>query len=303
MKFYYSFIKFITLCLLPIICLACSQDKNPEGEAAQPPKLFKVHGIIQEIKPEDMRIIIDHEEIPGYMGAMIMPFNVKKSTSLSGLAPGDGIHFDYRVEELQSWIENISLTGNKGAIKAPGDGGPVEASNNGLAINSQLPDYHFIDENGTPVKLSDYRGGPVALTFVFTRCPVPEYCPAMMRKFSKVTKTLEAAPDAPASWTLLTISFDVDYDTPEIMRTWGKIFGFKSGHSWHLLSSEKDSDTIKKISADVDLKFGENKGSYQHNLRTVILDATGKIRHVFTDETWSSDDLIAKMKDAAAPPK
>jgi protein SCO1/2 len=303
MKNYKLTIKIVSLCSLLLTGVACDPGEKPvvaTEQPSKPSKQFKVHGIIQEIKPGDQTVIVDHAEIPGYMGAMIMPFKVKEAAELTGLAPGDEIQFDFCVEELQSWIENIRLTGKKGEVKAPGDGEPEASPGKVLPVNSQLGDYRFIDETGKPVKLSDYRGGPVAMTFVFSRCPVPEYCPAMMRNFSQVAVQLETEANAPASWTLLTVSFDVEYDTPEVMRAWGSQFGFKEGLAWHLLSAEKGSDTIQKISQEVGLKFGESGGSYQHNLRTVVLDGHGKISHVFTDETWSPDELVAELKKAVA---
>ncbi len=303
MKFHSSFIRVSILASGFALLLSCNQEDKSGDVKEVPSRLFKVHGIVQEIKPGENTVVVDHAEIPDYMGAMIMPFKVKEAFELIGLEAGDEIRFDYKVQERQSWIENVEITGKKGEVKIQGKGVEGKAAGGVLPINSRLPDYRFIDETGTPVKLSDYRGGPLALTFVFTRCPVPEYCPAMMRNFSKASKLLESAQDAPASWNLLTISFDVDFDTPEIMKNWGKMFGFEAGHSWHLLSAKKHSDTIQKISADVGLKFGENKGSYQHNLRTVVLDSEGRIRHVFTDENWTVEGLIKEMGKAALPLK
>lgn len=301
MKFYSSLICLLILCLSFSLLSSCRQENRPDEAEKVTGKLFKVHGIVQEIKLDENKVIIDHAEIPDYMGAMIMPFKVKEAAELIGLEAGDEIRFDYWVQELQSWIENVKVTGNKGEVKIQAAGKRGRVAGEVLPINSQLPDYSFFDESGNLVKLSDYRAGPHVLTFVFTRCPVPEYCPALMRNFSRVNDLLKDDPKAPDSWSLLTISFDVDFDTPEVMERWGRAFGFEPGQSWHLLSAKKGSDTIQKITVDVGLKFGENKGSYQHNLRTVVLDAEGRIRHVFTDESWSVEELIEELKKAEHP--
>ncbi len=303
MKNHQVTIKLVSLCSLLFAWSACAPGEGP-GDAVDSPseasKQFKVHGIVQEIKPGDNTVVVDHAEIPGYMGAMIMPFKVKEVTELTGLAPGDEIRFDFCVEELQSWIENIRLTGKKGEVKVPGKGGSAGSADAPTPFDLQLGDYRFMDETGKPVKLSDYRGGPVAFTFVFSRCPIPEYCPAMMRHFATAAERLQSDPEAPATWTLLTISFDVDYDTPEIMLAWGRQYGYQEGLPWHLLSAEKGSDTIRNIAREVGLKFGENRGSYQHNLRTVVLDGQGKLKHIFTDETWTPDELVDELKQAVA---
>jgi len=276
---------------------ACDQPAAPEaGGASSEARVFEVRGVVQEVRENGAVLVIDHEKMPGYMDAMIMPFRVKDPSEASGLNPGDVVEFRYVVEELSSWIENIRATGETGAVKTR-ENASAEPAAPQLDIGDVLPDYEFIDEEGREVKLSDFRGGPVALTFIFTRCPVPEYCPAMMRNFASVRETLETDPDAPANWRLLTISFDSLHDTPEVMKSYGAAFG-QDGRNWSMLSSLCCS--IDELAANVGLKFGEVEGSYQHNLRTLVLDAEGRIERIFTDETWSPQALVAAIK-AAAP--
>lgn len=271
------------------------------GETADE-RVFHVRGVIQELPADDpTKVIIDHEEMPGYMNAMIMPFRVQDAAELEGLEPGAVVTFDYHVSGMRSWIDNVTDTGEKGEIKTGSDAA-VEPVAPLLKEGDVLPDYEFVDETGADVKLSDYRGRPVALTFVFSQCPVPEYCPAMMRNFKTVLDSLKTDSEAPEEFQLLTISFDTWNDTPETMKTWAAAFGHEAGQPWSLLTSDSCC-TISEIGANVGLKFGEVKGSYQHNLRTVILDGEGRIQHIFTDETWSTDELIAELKAAAIDPK
>lgn len=280
------------LCLVLAACFAGCENSDADV------KIFNVRGVVQELSVEDpTKIIIDHEEMPGYMAAMIMPFQAKDPDELDGLTPGDVVTFNYHVATLESWITDVAATGETGEIKSLDDLGEPAAPL--LAEGDLLPDYEFLDENGEPIKLSELRGMPVALTFVFSRCPVPEYCPRMMRNFFDVHNQLEADPDAPEDFRLLTISFDSWNDTPEIMKNWGKAYGHQPGQKWSLLTSETCC-TISEIGANVGLKFGEVNGSYNHNLRTVVLDPDGTIRRIFTDETWSTDELIAEIKAAAS---
>ena len=258
-----------------------------------------MRGVVQSLSPDDpTRIVIDHEEIPGYMDAMIMPFRAKEASELEGLTPGDVVTLDYHVRDLSSWIENVKRTGETGKIKAL-EGEDATAAPP-LSVGDPLPDYEFVDENGAGLKLSDFRGMPVALTFVFSRCPVPEYCPSMMRKFNEVRTQLKDDPEAPEKFHLLTISFDSWNDTPEIMKSWGAAFGHKPGQPWSLLTTDTCC-TITQIGANVGLKFGEVEGSYQHNIRTVVLDREGRIRRIFTDETWEPSQLIDEIKAANRP--
>ena len=268
-----------------------SKTAGPAGE-----RLFEVRGVIQELPQNDAtRVIIDHEEIPDYMQAMIMPFRAKSAEALAELEPGMVVTFDYHVRETESWIENLQPTGEIGEIK---DTAAILAPTTPLLeVGEVLPDYAFLDQDGQPTTLSDFRGKPVAMTFVFSRCPVPEYCPAMMRNFKAVLDSLEADPEAPEDWHLLTISFDSFNDTPELMKSWGAAWGHRPGQPWTLLTSETCC-TVRDIAGNVGLRYGEINGSYQHNLRTVVLDAEGRIRKIFTDETWTNEALIAEIKSA-----
>lgn len=285
--------------LTPVFLAASCSPADKSEDALH----FHVRGVVQELPADDpTRVIIDHEEMPGYMHAMIMPFRVKDAEELAGLTPGAVVTFDYHVVGMESWIDEVKATGERGEIKTEDDEAAVEPAAPLLREGDFLPDYEFVDENGAEVKLSDYRGMPVALTFVFTRCPVPEYCPAMMRNFKTVLEDLSADPEAPEAFRLLTISFDTWNDTPAIMKSWGAAYGHEAGQPWSLLSSDSCC-TINQIGANVGLKFGEVKGSYQHNLRTVILDGEGRIRRIFTDETWKTGDLVHEIKEANAPVK
>ncbi|MEO0414589.1 MAG: SCO family protein [Verrucomicrobiota bacterium] len=250
---------------------------------------FEVRGVVQEIK--EGVLVIDHEEMPEYMQAMIMPFRVKEGHMID-VEAGDQITFRYVVEEYKSWIENLEKTGKTGEIKTAV---PVEIDEDKLVkIGDPLPDYEFFDQTGKKVNLSDYQGGPVVLTFVFSTCPVPEYCPAMMRNFAQVQKDLAADADAPENWHLLTISFDTINDTPEVMANYGKMYEHDPA-LWSLLSTNHCC-TIDDIAANVGLLFGEKNGSLQHNLRTVVLDKTGNVKRIFTDENWTVEELISEIK-------
>lgn len=282
--------------VMAFVCWLLAACSDEPGKTRR----FEVQGYVESPLDEQGRLEIDHEEIPDYMPSMIMRFQVADPAEAKGLQAGDQIRFTYRVDPTRSWIENIQPTGesrtqSSGNELPPESGKPVF-----LEAGQALPDYAFLDENGDTVRLSDYRGSVVALTFVFTRCPVPEYCPAMMRNFGNVDEILDDSPPLPAPWKLVTISFDPEYDTPEVMQRYGQAFDYDP-ESWDLLTS-RDMAPIEGIAANVGLKFGKRDGSYLHNLRTVVLDTEGRIFHTFTTENWSPEELAATLLAAASVP-
>lgn len=286
-----SFPAYAGFLALLLSCFGSGCDRAPEQDPAT--RVFQVKGVVQKRLGDPTQVLIDHEEIPGFMPRMIMPFRVLDPSDLEGLEPGMFVTLDFHVTDTDSWATGITPTGETGPITYE----EKKNSRKLLGIGDILPDHEFFDENGEPVRFSDFRGIPVALTFVFSRCPVPEYCPRMMNHFSTVREKLDSDPEAPENYRLLTISFDSENDTPEVMKAWATHFGHQPGQSWSLLSNP-DSQVIDSVASLVGLRFGEANGTLQHNLRTVVLDGNGVIQALFTDETWSVDELISELKKA-----
>jgi protein SCO1 len=291
---------------LLIICFTClliasgpigCSNKTQNTASPEVLKEFTVKGVLIRIENEGRTLVIKHEEMPGYMGAMTMPFRLKDPVEAKGIAPGDEIEFTYKVAELSSWIETLSKTGNTEMIEAA----PAKSDqSNLLKPGDAFPNFALLDEDGNAVNLVDYRGSIIALTFIFTRCPVPEYCPSMMRNFSEVDRLLKEDANAPESYKLLTVSFDSSFDTPDILKAYGQQFGQGSTHTWDLLSTP-DSEQVRSLGESVGLMFGKsNNAIYTHNLRTVVLDAEGRITKIFTDETWKPARLVSEIKAADA---
>ena len=272
---------------------ACSAPP-PQEEA---PKIFPVRGVVQQRMEEDpSMMIIAHEEIPGFMPRMIMPFRALDPTEFASLEPGMVVTFDFHVADHESWVTGVKVVGGNGAITFEA---PKPDSTESLSVGDTLPDYAFTDENGKAMTLGEFRGMPVAITFVFSRCPVPEYCPRMMSQFSAVLERLKTTAKAPAAFRLLTISFDHEFDTPEILKAWGAAFGHRPGQPWSLLSTT-EGDIIDDLSSRIGLRFGEVDGTIQHNLRTLVLNPDGTIRRLFTDENWTMEEMVSELVAAGA---
>ncbi len=262
-------------------------------------KVFQVRGVVQKPMPGDpAMMIIDHEEIPGYMPRMIMPFKATEPAEFAKLEPGMVVTFSYHVVADESWVTGVTVTGEKGEITL--DEGESDAKKL-VKPGDRLPEGAYLDENGKPVKLSDFEGMPVALTFVFSRCPVPEYCPRMMNQFAAVIAALAKEPQAPQTYRLLTISFDHEHDRPGILKAWAAAFGYREGMPWGLLSSE-DPRPIEKLAEATGLRYGEANGTIQHNLRTLVLNPDGTIRRLFTDESWKVEEMVAELVAAGSEP-
>ncbi len=287
----------ITGVFVGLLVSACQRGPS-SPHASEQAQVFSVRGVFHQARGEEDRIwILDHEEIPGFMERMIMPFRVKE---WEGKLPdvGEEIAFVYVVEETESWIEQIELTGKVSEVTVkPFDETAYDGSGY-LAPGEVFPDFPFTNEAGEPTVFSDFRGQPVALTFVFTACPVPEYCPAMMRQFAqadaKLREALAERQGEAIDWRLLTVSFDYKRDNPEVMKAYGEAYGARPD-SWSLLSTP-NPEVVADIASLVGLKIQREQGTFMHNLRTVVLDRDGRMVRLFTDETWSVEELIATLE-------
>ena len=268
----------------------------PSDSAPAKPQTYAARGVVQKISPGQLRATIKHEAVPGYMGAMTMEFPARDTNVLNGIAVGDEITFTLAVTETNDWIENVQRVGKTNVLGLSGPPG-WHVADPELNVGDTLPDYGFTDENGLPVRLSDFRGRVVAFTFFFTSCPLPDFCPRMNRNFAEVRKILETATNAPENWQLLSISFDSDFDTPQMLSGYAKYYRGEDTNRW--LFAVASTNTLASLAPKVDLSFWHEGGSISHNLRTVVLDPNGKIAAQLDSNDWTPDQLANAIIVAA----
>jgi len=147
------------------------------------------------------------------------------------------------------------------------------------------------------IHLADFQGQALAFTFIFTRCPFPNFCPRMSSNFADAYKQLSSAPDAPKNWRLLSISFDPEHDRPEVLKSYAKKYQYETNHWSFATGALIDIDAITE---QFGLMFPREGAGFNHNLRTVVVDAQGKVQKVFIGNEWKVADLVAEIVKAAA---
>ena len=165
-----------------------------------------------------------------------------------------------------------------------------------LNVGDPLPDYPFTNTLGQAIHLGQFKGKALALTFIYTRCPFPNFCPRMSANFGDACKKLAALPEAPKNWHLLSISFDPEFDTPEMLKGYARRYNSDTNH-WSFASGALID--IDAITEQFGLIFPREGVGFNHNLRTVVVDAQGKVQKVFTGNEWTVDDFVAEMIKAA----
>jgi protein SCO1/2 len=275
---------------------------------------FQARGIVKEVAADGRKAVIAHEAIPNYMEAMTMPFKVKEPGELAGLRPGDNVLFRLRVTDTESWIEGISKTTSAqpvGQASRSSGGrptlGPSKAGETPSAAGETpaplrrhpLLDYPFTNELAQAVRLSDFRGQALAITFFFTRCPIPEFCPRLSRNFEEASAKLSAMPGGPTNWHFLSVTFDPESDTPAVLRAYGERYQYNPKH-WSFLTGPREQ--INELASGSDVKFEPASGFINHNFRTLIIDAAGHLQMIFPTSGNLSDAIVDEVLKAAAVP-
>jgi protein SCO1/2 len=269
----------------------------PEAHAPANRQVFEVTGVIQELKPQEKTVVIKHEKIPGYMEAMTMPFRIRETNELGGLQPGDPVAFRMIVTPDEGWIERLTRIERAPSTELPSIQSfrrvrDVEP----LKVGDRMPDYRFTNELGRVISLGDFKGSALALTFIFTRCPFPDFCPRMSSHFQEAYQKLLGRSDAPTNWHMLSISFDPAFDTPQVLKAYGKRYQHDPQRWDFATGSLIDIDAITE---QFGLAFARQGVNWDHNLRTVVIDADGKIQRILIGNTWTPEELLAEIVTAA----
>jgi protein SCO1/2 len=288
--------------LLATSCSRETEQKSPEPATTPAtstnPTIYQVKGVVIELEPAEKTVRIKHEEIPGYMAAMTMPFEVRNTNELRGLEAGDHVAFRMLVTDTDGWIDQVRKL-PRPTTNNPPTTGPFRFVRDvePLNVGDMLPEYRFTNQLGQAVSTSQFRGQALAITFIFTRCPFPTFCPRTMENFAETQRKLLALASGPTNWHLLTISFDPAFDTPAVLKAYGGTHG-ADPRRWTLATGALID--ITALAEQFGLTFWSEDEGISHNLRTAVIDPAGRVRRIFIGNKWMSEELVAAMTKAAS---
>jgi len=260
---------------------------------------FLARGVIRELPADRQTVVVRHEAIPGFMPRMTMAFNVRDTNELGGLRPGDAITFMVKATEENSWIETIRGTSPNDSPPPP----PSDPSSESLLHIAHmrpgdvLPDAELLAEDGRGIRLSDFQGRALAFTFIFTRCPLPDYCPRMNQHFNRARELLSQRPGGPTNWQFLSISFDPEFDKPGMLTRYAYSYHGHNADRW--LFAAAPTNVMASFVTQLDFRFANEGGSFLHNLRTVVLDPQRRVYRQFDGNKWKASELAQAMVEAA----
>src|SRR5688572_12662187 len=258
---------------------------------------FEVRGQILGVDAERREVLVDHEDIPNFMPAMVMPYKVSDVALLEGKKPGDLITATLVVEEVDAYLSSIETTGHA-PIKNPG-AGPAITDADLLKPGDAVPDVAFTDETGAARPLSSLKGHRVALTFIYTRCPLPDFCPLMDKHFARIQQEVRSSPDL-ADVRLVSITLDPEFDRPAVLQKHAQAVGAVPA-TWTFLTGNRDDVLALAKRFGITTEPGASAAVVVHNLRTAVIDAEGRVVSVTSGNMWTPAELVADLKKTPAP--
>jgi protein SCO1/2 len=280
--------------LLALALVASAACREPAKPAPGAPARYPLHGKVVSVEKEKRALTIAHDDITGFMPAMTMEFVVREKDAvlLDRVSAGDEVTATLVVPDSRYWVEDLVVV-KKGA------GAPPAAGAKGATEGDALPDVALVDQDGKAFRLADLKGHAYAVTFVFTRCPMPEYCPLMMKRFAAAEAALVADPGLRQATRLVTVSFDTRHDTPAVLKAFGRPFQTTRPPFAHWRLATGTADAIRTLGTALELDYEEETGSFVHNLRTAVVDRQGRLAHLLRGNEWTPDELVAELRKAA----
>ena len=282
--------KRASVALISILLTALALNTGCRRHSAANEKRFELKGKVVAVEPDKHLVTVSHEEIKDYMPGMTMPFMLPDEATLGYLASGDEINATLVVDRSQSWLENVVIT-RQSTDTSPTTG--IQEAKEG----DEVPDFTMVNQDGKDIRLHNFNGKALLLTFIYTRCPLPEYCNLMSTNFADVDRALEKQPDVYSKTHLLSITIDPEYDTPKVLRSYGAAhterYENETFAHWDFATGTKDQ--IKGVAQFFGLRYFQGNDQIVHGLRTVIVGPNGKVVKVYRDNQWKPEEVVDEM--------
>jgi protein SCO1/2 len=294
---------------LPMILLCMAISFSCSRHAAPSLKRYPFTGRIVLIDKANQSAIIDGDAIPGFMDAMAMDYKIKLAADVNQLAAGDIISAEVVVQSKDKdsapdyWLENVKVVSHAkppaGKDNDKVDGTPTAELHVPVA-GEEVPDFRFTNQNAKHISLRQYRGQVLFVTFIYTRCPFPDFCPRVGAQFAQLNQHLAADPALAGKTHLLCISFDPEHDTPKVLRD----YGFSLAHSRQAALFDRwefavpRAGDLPQIADYFGLTYKPENGLITHSLSTAVIGPDGKIVSWYHGSEWQVAELVKDAEGA-----
>jgi protein SCO1/2 len=273
------------------------EDRELGATMQQQFKTYPLRGKIISTNPAKGEVTIDHQAIRGFMGAMTMPYKLRDNRIIGELHPGDLVTADVLVSqsaESEVFVDHFVVIGQAKAdykplvefhVPQPGD---------------VVPDFQLTNQDGKPIHLEQFRGKAVLLTFIYTCCPLPDFCPRVTRNFAVIEKSLAQNPALYGKTHLICTSFDPAGDTPARLKSYGETYmgnqAPRAFSHWDFAVPTQAGLPPMAHFFDVGLT-NEADLTITHTLSTTLIGPDGKVVRFYPGNEWTPEQLLADARE------
>jgi protein SCO1 len=291
----------VSLFLVLISLTGCHSGSHAGNEPSDAGnfKVYKLRGKVVSTNTSTGEVTLNHEAIPGFMDAMTMPYKLKDASILPELHPSDVITADILVSQdpnADVLLDHIVVIAQGKPDYLP------KVTYHVPAPGDAVPDFNLRNQDGRPIHLAQFKGKALLVTFIYTRCPLPNFCPRVTRNFAVIEKQLAANTALYAATHLLCVSFDPDNDTPDRLRAYGVTYiGTGAPHAFTHWDFAVPSQPVLLQMArwfDVGITTGPDS-TITHTLSTTLIGPDGKVVRFYPGNEWTPEEILADMKQVA----
>ena len=271
---------FLFACLCFVLC-GCGKSE----------RRYDFNGRVVSKVPETHTLVVDHENIPGFMSAMTMPYPVAANVDLSGVEAGDQITARVVLNKDGDYeLTKVAVTDSSHRQKE------VKETRQ-LFPGEEIPDVELVNQDGKEIHLSDFHGKTVLLTFIYTRCPMPTFCPRLSSLFAAVEKELAKDPKEYSRTQLISVSIDPKFNTPPVLRKYSLAYlGEDEKRFEHWSFTVPTPENLKKLAQAFALIYEEEDNQIAHSMSTVLIGPGGRLIKEWNVSDWTSAEAVAAMR-------
>jgi protein SCO1 len=278
----------------------CSREEPQDQNRGQ---RYELKGKIVSFNKAQRQVVIQHEAVPGFMEAMTMPFTLKEDSAYEVMRAGDLIQATLVVDDERTRLDNpviTQATAGTAPAASPAGGGLSEP-----AIGADVPAAPLVNQDGKAINLRQYRGRALVVTFIYTRCPLPDYCTLMSTNFAELKREIDKSPELGAGAHLLSITLDPAYDTPQVLRSYGAAhtgnFGDEKFAHWEFATGKPEE--IQRVANFFGLAYQREGKEIVHSLRTAVIAPDGKLLKMYRGNEWKPAEILSDLRSVIQSPK
>jgi protein SCO1/2 len=251
---------------------------------------YELKGKVVSVDRAKGTVALDHEEVKGFMAAMTMDFPVRDAEALKVLEPGDQLQAALVVTDDGYWLDSIVITkGLSGGTATP------PAAANEPQPGAEVPDVKLVNQDGRPLSLKQFKGRALVITFIYTRCPLPDYCPLMSANFARLNSAINGDAELRKRAHLLSVTLDPEYDRPPVLKSYGATYAGGKFDNWDFATG--DPSEVRRLAEFLGLTYKAEGDQVIHSLRTAVVAPDGKLLKIYRGNEWKSEEVLGYLKN------